>query len=201
MTTQSPTPGYNSDDATSTAVEILWWWFFELGPEEVWFGPSNSLTQDVAHDPGMDWFRQEWARAGYQVPFELEHHADPRGGTAQDIVVGMGVFVREHLIELPRAVGEMVWSYATGRPSAQPPGEVTAVGGVIGSLDQIVVSEAGPCTVRIEVINHTDWKSGLRIYGTDESLLPPYEREAWGPGGRLTEHFYWWEPWPYCGRR
>jgi hypothetical protein len=97
------------------------------------------------------------------------------------------VYRREHLRELPLA--------AVGLGSRTAEGRIDAVGGTIGSLDRITVSDAGNGVVRFEVHNRMDWASALRIPGM-EGWLPVIQPGAWGPGGALDMVFFWVEQGP-----
>jgi hypothetical protein len=80
-----------------------------------------------------------------------------------------------------------------GLSSDTPEGSIDPVGGTIGSLDQITVSDAGNGQLLFQVDNTMGWESGLRVYGTNESLIRNRDRDAWGPGGTTNQTFYWHE--------
>lgn len=169
---------------------LVFSWFLEIGPRRWSFGPDSSLTQDVMHDPGMQQFREEWAMADFQLPFEYSPAADRRNGGLLPIRMAGGILVyaREHLVQLPLSTA--------GLGSRTASGPVDAVGGIIGSLDQVSVTNAGNGLVKFTVINRTGWASGTRIPGTDVSLIQNRDRSEAGPGGTLVQYFYWWEPMP-----
>jgi hypothetical protein len=128
------------------------------------FGPDDSLTQDVMYDPGMQAFHRAWAAAGYPLPFEYAHTADERqkGSFLLRFVAGAGVMLREHVFQLGLATAGL------GSTTAQGP--VDAVGGTIGSLDAIRVYDAGD-RVTIEVHNTMSWYSAGRVFGSNRSVL------------------------------
>ncbi|MEM3434464.1 MAG: RHS repeat-associated core domain-containing protein [Candidatus Methanomethyliaceae archaeon] len=186
-TSPLPLTGYDPAESVQQAWGLVYEWFSEQGPSVRYFGPESSLTQDIAYDPGIERFREAWAEAEYPLPWEWEHQADEREGGLLSIRMAKGglVYARENL-EL---------GFATvGLGSENPEGSIDAVGGIIGSLDKISVKSAGGRLVKIEVINRMDWQSGTRIPGTNSSLIPwRLPRSAWGPGGAIVQHFYWWE--------
>jgi len=177
----------SQNEATHQALGLVVDWFFETGPENQSFGPDNALTQEVMHDQGIDQFREEWAQNGYQLPFTWQHTADEResGSLPERLINGASVFVREHVVELGLSI--------LGFSSDTPEGSIDPVGGTIGSLDQITVSDAGNGQLLFKVDNTMGWQSGLRIYGTNESLVRNRDRNAWGPGGTTYQTFYWYE--------
>jgi hypothetical protein len=181
--------GYNPDESVAQAWGIVWAWFWEEGDTTLYFGPDASLTQDVMYDRGMQGFRDAWAAAGHRLPFTYRDAADEReaGLLLARILQGVGIYCREHLVQLPLAT--------IGLGSNEATGVVDPVGGIIGSLDQITVRSAAKNMVQLEVYNRMDWASGLRMPGM-EGFLPRIERDAWGPGGALDMYFIWWEPRP-----
>jgi hypothetical protein len=184
----------NETEATHQALGLVTNWFFETGEETQRFGPENALTQEVMQDPGIDQFRENWADAGYQVPFTWEHKADERsnGSLPERLVNGAGVFLREHVVQLGLSV--------LGLGSKNPEGPIDPVGGTIGSLDRISVSAAKNGKIQFEVYNEMGWASGSRIYGTNRSLIQNRDRSARGPGGTTYQYFYWYENTPNTRR-
>ncbi len=185
-----PPIGYDPHESVQQAWELVGEWFFEQGPAVRYFGPESSLTQDIMYDPGMTQFREAWAAAGYPSPWEWKHQADVREGGLLPLRIAKGgfVYIRENL--------QLVLAKA-GLGSTTSEGPIDAVGGIIGSLDQIHVESAGGGLIKIEVINTMDWRSGSRIPGTNWSLIRrSLPRSAWGPGGATVQHFYWWEVMP-----
>lgn len=175
------------NEATQQALGLVGNWFFETGEETQRFGPENALTEEVMYDPGMDLFREKWAEAGNQVPFSWEHTADERGSGSlpERLLRGVGVFLREHVLELGLS--------ALGFGSQDPEGPIDPVGGTIGSLDRISVSAANNGQVQFQVYNVMGWSSGTRIPGTDQSIINDRNRSAWGPGGTTYQYFTWYE--------
>ena len=194
-TSPPPPMGYDSAESVQQAWQLVGEWFFESGPAVRYFGPESSLTQDIIYDPGMTRFREAWAAAGYPLPWEWKHQADVREGGLLPIRIAKGglVYAREHLVELPLATALAIIGWGPENPESP----IDVVGGTIGSLDEIHVKSAGGGLVKIEVINKMDWPSGTRIPGTNWSLIPrSLPRSAWGPGGAIVQHFYWWEVMP-----
>ncbi len=184
--------GYDPAESVQQAWQLVGEWFFEIGPTVRYFGPESSLTRDIMHDPGITRFREAWAAAGCPLPWKWEHSADVREGGLLPVRIAKGalVYAREHLVELPLATGLAIIGWGPENPESS----IDAVGGIIGSLDSIHVKNMGSGLVKIEVINKTDWPSGTRIPGTNRSLIPwRLPRSAWGPGGAIVQHFYWWE--------
>lgn len=183
---------YNPMESTILALSLVWNWFWESGPDEYVFGPEESLTQDIIHEPGVTEFKKAWAEAGYPLPFVWHHTADHRIGKSLtipgDIINPVWVFTREHGIALPLSIA--------GLGSPTPEGLIDPVGGTIGSLDTITVIDAGNGQVFFTVSNAMDRASGSRIPGTDYSVLPSVPREEFGPGGTITQTFYWYENMP-----
>ena len=190
--------GYSRRASVSMSELLLLSWFFPVGPEEYSFGPSHSLTKDVASDDGIQWFKGEWARAGYPLPFSRPHQRDPRGGTWAERAIGTGMLLRENY-ELGMCV--------LGRGSETAWGRIDPVGGALGSLDEIHVQRAGMGKVKFEVINTMDRPSASRQPGA-----PDYRYEAvarsqvnwltgdwWGT--TVYQHFYWYETDPVGVRR
>jgi hypothetical protein len=142
-------------------------------------------------DPGMDEFRENWEASGYQLPFSYKHTSDERvnGTLSQRLVGGASVFIREHVIELGLSV--------LGFSSNDPEGSIDVVGGTIGSLDTIYVTDSGNGQVQIIVENTMGWESGTRIPGTNNHLIPNRDRsEKKGLGGTTYQYFIWYEPSP-----
>jgi RHS repeat-associated protein len=182
--------GYSRRGSVSLSELLLLTWFFPIGPEEWSFGPTYSLTKDVMNDPAIQWFKDEWRRAGHPLPFSRPHEADPRGGTWAEQAIGWAMLMRENY-ELGMCV--------LGRGSETAGGRIDPVGGVLGSLDLIEVDGAGVGVVKFEVHNTMDRASGSRKPGTDE---PQWERvrrsevnwltgDWWGT--TVYHHFYWYE--------
>ena len=174
--------GYLPSDSFAQAMEIVRDWFLEAGDEVQYFGPEDPLTQDLMYDPGVEWFREEWAAAGYPLPWSHEYSIDEAGGTGGIV----RVFVRENL--------ELAITFV-GLGSMTPEGQVDAVGGVLGSYE-VSVSGEGFGMVKIVIYNETGWASGTRVPRTKWSLIQDRPRNAWGPGGTIKQYFYWLEPYP-----
>ena len=183
-----PTCSYDAADSAWTLLGLTWRWFFESGPDTYGFDPESSVTQDIMYDPGMLQFYRAWAEAGYPVPWRWRHTTDKREGELWQLpfrlLKGFAVYHREHFVELPLA--------AVGLGSKTAKGRIDAVGGTIGSLDEITVSDAGGGLALIQVHNTMDWASGTRIPGTNYSLIQSRPRKAWGPGGSIQQRFRWW---------
>jgi RHS repeat-associated protein len=181
--------GYDPDQSVQQAWDLVREWFLETGKPERRFGPESSLTQDVMYDPGTVQFREEWAIAGYPLPWEWHHQRDAReGGLLPLRVIRASLAYAVENVELARAT--------LGFGSKTPEGPIDPVGGVIGSLDTIRVTNAGNGLVRVEVINQMEWRSALRIYGTNYSFGRSVPRSTLGVGGTTVQRFYWWEMGP-----
>jgi len=156
-------------------------WFFETGDEVQYFGPDEPLTQDV-----RDTALEAWGAEGYPIPWDYtEHSLDDRSKALNSGAVGL--FIRENAYLAVSIIG---------LGSMTPEGQVDPDGSVLGSFDEIIVSEARDGTVRFEVINTMGWASGTRIPGTNDWLIDNRPRNAWGPGGTIEQHFIWWERYP-----
>lgn len=181
-------PDYSPRVSFFQAMFIVACWFSERCGEELTFGPDASLTQDVRYDPAVAQFRQEWEAAGYAVPFSRPHYADQREGPILPrIVAGAWIFLRENT--------QLVFS-AYGSGSREPEGGIDAVGGVLGSFDSISVTDAGDRFVKFTVMNVMGWSSATRFFGTNVSVSHDRAQSAPGPGGNLTQYFYWYEQGP-----
>jgi len=181
--------GYSSRWSFFQAMLIGVCWFTERCSEKLVFGPDASLTQDVRYDVALAQFRQGWEEAGYPVPFSRPHYVDRREGPILPrIAAGGWIYLREN--------AELAFS-AYGLGSKRPEGSIDAVGGVLGSFDNISVSYAGNGYVEFTVMNVTGWSSGTRIPGTDFSLVHDRSQFRPGPGGNLTQYFYWYEQMPH----
>jgi len=163
-------------------------WFWEIpGTEVLRLGPESPLTQEVMHDPALDEFREEWAAAGYPLSFSRPHERDERTG----LLGGAKPFLVENA---------QLFLALIGFGSETPEGQIDAIGGILGSFDEIsVFAEDG--WVKFEVLNTMGWASATRIPGKNRWLIDNRARIEWGPGGTITQYFYWWEPMPcppYC---
>ena len=177
----------NNTTATKQAFGLVVNWYFETGLQSQTFGPSEPITQEVRYDEGMDKFREQWAAAGNPLPYTDNITSDERnrGSLLERGLNGAWVLFREHVIELGGSI--------LGFGSKDPEGHIDAVGGTIGSLDQVTVSDAGDGQVRFEVYNEMGWASATRVPGTNISLKRDRDRSEWGPGGTITQNFYWYE--------
>ena len=135
----------------------------------------------------MDKFREQWAAAGSPLPYSANMTADERQGGSGIERMGKGAYVliREHVYEAGLSL--------IGLGSKDPQDHIDAIGGTIGSLDQVTVSDAGNGQIRFEVYNEMGWKSGSRVPGTNFSFKRDRDRSEWGPGGTITQIFYWYE--------
>jgi len=153
------------------------------------------------HDPGMAAFHKVWADAGYQLPFKWEHTRDERqeGSSLVRFVKAIPVYFREHVIKMTLV--------SLGKRDQTPEGQLDAVGGTIGSLDEIRAYDAGNGRVTIEVYNRMNWKSLLRVPGSGQSIvalevpgtgqtLDYFLRQYVGGYTDLTQYFRWQEPHP-----
>jgi len=181
-------PIYIPDDAVIQAWELVWDWLFETGEKTRYFGPEEPLTQEVMNDSGVDQFKKEWAKSGYEVPFFWEHNADEReeGSIYYRVAKGSWIYFREHFIELGLST--------LGFGSKDPKGPIDPVGGTIGSLDQIYVEYTDNGVLIYLVHNTMGWKSASRIPGTNHSIIQDRDRKKWGPGGTIEQYFFWYEP-------
>jgi RHS repeat-associated protein len=196
---QLPAVRYNPGVSTLEAMGLVFDWFFNQGEPIRYYGPANSLTQDVMNDPGMVEFRRVWGEAGYPVPFHWQHRADERniGSLPERLGAGAMVYIRENtelglaIVGLPLALNDLP-------PGWGPDSTIDAVGGTLGSLDLVSVDDAGDGMVRITVYNSMDWVSGTRMPGTGISIVPiKHERDLWFlPGAVLRTYFIWTEPMP-----
>ncbi|MGB3904459.1 MAG: RHS repeat-associated core domain-containing protein [Anaerolineae bacterium] len=190
--------GYSPRASLGLAELLLLSWFFPVGGEEYHFGPNSSLTKDVMNDPAVQWFKDEWRRAGHPLPFSRPHEADPRGGTWTERAIGWGMLVRENY-ELGMCV--------LGRGSETAEGRIDPVGAVLGSFDLIRVEKAGVGAVKFVVYNRMTRASVSRSPGTDESRWKPVPRgdvnwltgNWWGT--TVHQYFYWRESDPLGGAR
>jgi RHS repeat-associated protein len=190
--------GYSRRASLSMSELVLLSWFFSVGPEEYSFGPGHSLTKDVATDPAIQWFKGDWAKAGYPLPFSRPHQMDPTSGTPIARAIGWAMFFRENY-ELGTCV--------LGRGSETAGGRIDPVGGVLGSFDLIHVESAGMGKVKFEVLNVMDRASASREPGTDRSRWKSVARsdvnwltgDWWGT--TVYQHFYWYESDPVGVRR
>jgi RHS repeat-associated protein len=184
-----PSPGsYRWWRSVGRAEGLVAQWETGIGPDISVFGPEDDLTRDVMYDPGMEQFYNAWSAAGYPVPWAFAGQADQREG-APDYELyweGFKVFLHEHVYELPRA--------AYGLGSKTPQGRIDAVGGTIGSLDNIYVSDRGNGQVLITVQNEMGVSSLTRAPGHNWSGVQGWERSTFGPGGSTRQYFYWAEP-------
>jgi hypothetical protein len=170
------------------AIGLVRDWFTGNFLGESWFGPANSLTQDIMYDPGMTAFRNEWAAAGYPLPWTYNHTIDERdaGRLLTRIWNGLRAYGAENK-ELYDTLG--------GHGSTTPSGPIDAVGGIVGSLDKITVSDAGGRSVLIVVRNTVNCECGLRMYGTHVSvgrLIPA----SWPGGVGYVQNLWWYETKP-----
>lgn len=193
---QPPQPlAYSNDASTREAWRLVFRWFFEPPntPTKYYYGPGSALTMDIMNDPGMDRFRKAWADTGYQLPFTFNDAADIREGLPLHarIKSGVEVYVQEN-VQLVQAT--------IGQGSTTPQGPIDAVGGIIGSLDQISASYAGNGQVQIEVHNVMGLASLTRVPGTNFSVLQDRDRSKIGPGGTIEMYFVWPEPLPFLAR-
>lgn len=98
------------------------------------------------------------------------------------LMEGLRLFVRENV--------EMGLSWI-GLGSSRPEGTIDAVGGTVASYDRITVSDIGRGYARIEVHNTSGLASITRIPSTDQSLMVDRSRSEPGPGGTMTQVYYW----------
>ena len=183
--------GYSRRASLGHAELMLLTWFFPIGGPDQWFGPYNSFTQDVMDDPGIAWFKSEWAKEDWDLPFERPHKIDRDGQ-----LLAWASYARENY-ELAMCV--------IGRGSAEAEGRIDPVGGVQGSFDLISVHQAGVARVRFDVFNRMDRPSFGRWPGQQDAYWLPHEwwqpvsREPlkWWPGDwwgtTVRHHFYWYE--------
>jgi hypothetical protein len=140
------------------------------------------------NEQGIEEFKAEWASSGYGLPFGWKHTADPRDEGLLGFIGGVWIYFREHLVALP------ISTYGLG--SKSPEGWLDPVGGSIGSLDVIIVTDAGNGIVKFEVTNVMGWASALRFPGTNRTIALNSSRERTIFGGTIVQRFYWWEPLP-----
>jgi RHS repeat-associated protein len=190
--------GYSRRASLSHAELMLLTWLLPIGGPDQWFGPYNSLTRDVMNDPAVAWFKTEWAKEDWYLPFERPHKIDLPGPLAW-----FG-FAQENW-ELGMCV--------IGRGSEEAGGRIDPVGGIMGSFDLMSVEQAGVGRVRFDVLNRMDRPSFGRWPGEDDAYWLPHEwwrprsREPlrWWPGDwwgtTVRHHFYWYEDDPRGVRR
>jgi RHS repeat-associated protein len=211
----APTPRTGTYDPKASADEartLAWQWFSETGPDYQTFGPDSSLTMDIMNDPGMAQFYAAWAEAGYPDTFSWRHQRDNRDASIGSILGGLLLYGKANALMIVAFVGF---------GSSTPEGQIDAVGGVIGSLDEISVKPGRDGMLTIRVDNSMDWGSGTRLYGSNLSFLPPRWRSdtsasslwvtavgatpVFGPmiertwrnqGGTTQQAFYWYVPKP-----
>jgi RHS repeat-associated protein len=179
---QEALPGYSVFEATASASMLVAGWLFEdwRAPEYLSFGSDHPLTQAVMRSPALWQFRAEWARSGYQLPWEWwDQSYEPRSGgrIPEDPVSAAKAFASQNV----RLV-------LLGDP----------VGAMLGAFDLIKVDESQLSTDMVDIVayNTMGWESATRVPGTDYSLLQDKPRSALGPGGTITQWFYWEEPMP-----
>ena len=184
-----PVGPYNPQASTQQAAKLVIDWFLEQGDDVRYFGPDNSLTQDIMFDPGMVESREKWAEQGYSLPFVWSHTVDQRTDqpSLEGVKDAMPAFVREQIVELGLSI--------LGLGSQTPEGQIDAVGGTIGSLDMVIALDVGNNNVMFVVYNSMDWQSATRLPGSSWGL-PPVPRWFPGPGGQMEMFFFWWEKKP-----
>jgi hypothetical protein len=159
-------------------------WLLESGRTVQRFGPGFPMTQEVANDPAIDEFLEEWSETGYLESFEWKHTIDDRRHETpllKRLAVGAEAYARENI--------EMILAPFSGRTLES---QVDSVGGILGSFDEISVLEVAPGISKIEVTNRMGWASFSRIPGTSTTLLRNKPREEAGPGGTVRFVFYWY---------
>ena len=181
--------GYSRRASLSHAELMLATWFLPIGGPDQWFGPNNSFTRDVMDDPAVAWFKTEWAKEGWDLPFERPHKIDPHGQ-----LLAWASYARENY-ELGMCV--------IGRGSSTAEGRIDPVGGIMGSFDLIRVEQAGIGRVKFEVLNKMNRPSFGRLPGPEGSWWLPWHEEvyrsplSWWPGDwwgtTVNHHFYWYE--------
>ena len=177
---------YDKDESALVAFLLVWLWFFEGGPDTYTFTLSDSFGMDVYASPGMQEFREVWAEAGYPVPFEWSHTIDTRDGTGAGLSIdNIKIYANEQIID-PMLV-------LLGEGSDTVEGQIDMVGGVIGSLDQINVTQYDENNVLITVTNTMGWASALRHPGKDTSIVENVPRNNMGSnfgfGGTIQQIF------------
>ncbi|MBC7228457.1 MAG: RHS repeat-associated core domain-containing protein [Thermoflexales bacterium] len=160
-----PPPHYSPSAANTQALWILTSWFFEIGPEEQWYGPESPFTQILMHHVGVQRVREEWAAAGYPLAFPApgEFRTFRIEETAS---TPLGAYVQENV--------RMLLSFG-GFGSPTPEGPINPLGGILGSYD-VQITNLGDGTALFLVKNETDWASGTRIPGQPYFFLPGLER-------------------------
>jgi hypothetical protein len=159
-------------------------WFFETDDPIQRFGPDHPITKDVRSDDAIREFREEWAKEGYRLPFSWSHSREKREGPLiLRALDGAAKYGMENI--------KMCFAL---HPLAGISSRITAVGGVIGSFDEISVEDAGDGQVKFQVFNETGLLSFSRIPGTDRSIIRNRARSERGPGGTLVQYFFWFEP-------
>jgi hypothetical protein len=159
-------------------------WLAELGDDIQSFGPDDPLTWEIRSDPAIDEFFEAWAGEDYADRFEWKHTIDDRSEETpllERLAGGAWHYLREN-IEMAVAP---VYPATLGS-------RVDAVGGIMGSFDQISATEVAPGISKIEVHNDMGWASATRIPGTSRSLLKGTKRRAPGIGGTVTFRFHWY---------
>ncbi|MGB9589076.1 MAG: hypothetical protein ACPL7O_12930, partial [Armatimonadota bacterium] len=190
-----PTFGpYDRGESIRQALILAVNWISGTGDIVTRLGPEDSLTQDIAHDPQMASFRDEWEAEGHKLPFEAKVTIDVRSKeiTIAGLHGGARAYAEEH-VQLLRGL--------LGLGSDTPEGLDDAVGAVFGSLDSVSVEEAPYGMVKFTVYNSMNVASLTRIPGTNRSFFPiDYPRVfPFLPGGHTEQYVYWWEPNPNLG--
>jgi len=198
---EPPPSPYDPNESFWQAVGLGIEWFFNIKPRVREFGLGDSLTQDIMHDPGMDAFHKAWAEAGYPLPFKWQHTRDEReeGSDFVRFVKAIPVYFREHVVKMTLV--------SLGKRDQTPEGQLDAVGGTIGSLDEIRVYDAGNGMVTVEVYNEMNWQSLIRTPGSSKSIvalkvpwtgqtIDYFLRHYVGGSTDHIQYFRWQEPRP-----
>ncbi|NIN63248.1 MAG: hypothetical protein GTO63_00735 [Anaerolineae bacterium] len=188
--------GHSPMAAGNLSKIILSSWALQFGPEDQWFGPEHSLTQEVMRSPALARFRTEWGKpepegGRYRLPWTWI------GDRIED-TLDLGTYdntnyeiVAHNLIMLAAMSGYGSWD---------PGGGINTLGGVFGSFDEIRVqhSRATRRMVKMTAMNSMDKCSLTRPIGggPEECRWPPEERSRTFWGGTIRQHFYWEEPMP-----
>ncbi|MGH2376362.1 MAG: RHS repeat-associated core domain-containing protein, partial [bacterium] len=147
-------------------------WFFELGPSNRYYDESHAITRELMSDEGVQRARARWLATGQST---------------QQYRFGARDYVRETLT-------------------------LDGTGSFLGSY-QVNFTRCPDGRTLVEVVNITGWESGTRspipgaaanpsvedmLRGAPRTLNPSSilenrPRDALGPGGTMTQHYYWIE--------
>jgi hypothetical protein len=182
---------------------LFWAWVYEASPLEIgeW---SDTTPSDIAE-------MANWSDTNIPIVTITS------GGYVHDIKSRvhyhktMDKFIANHCADGKVEVGD----FSTGGFTFTGPGSANedtedyqAMEWFLGSYDiritAIAVDQANrSVTVRVNVLNESDWSSGTRVPAVGQAagfppcLVDDTRREEWGPGGSMRQNFVWEETFNY----